>query len=214
MRFFTILSVLFLGAVMFSCEDKNESKPPVASFTISPSTGPFTQSFNFNASSSYDDDEATESLQVRWDFDGDGSFDTQYSTTKTAEYTYEGPDEYMVVLEVANSEGWTDTEEKQLIVFADSVPPMPSFYVEPDSSSVQTIFLFNSAASTDQYTPAGELRYRWDWEGDGTWDTPFITDTVFYHKYEEAGDYWVILEVKNSYSVTDTTGRIVYVYDL
>lgn len=214
MRFFTIILALFVLAGLSSCEENKESDPPVAAFSISPSSGPFTQEFSFNASSSSDSDEATESLQVRWDFDGDGAYDTQYTTTKTVEYTYEAADDYTVILQVLNSEGWTDTEEKMLVVFADSVAPEPSFYVEPDSSSVQTIFMFNAGASTDQYTPAGELTYRWDWEGDGSWDTPFITDSTFFHKYEESGVYRAILEVKNNITLTDTTGRTVYVYDL
>ena len=214
MRFFTILLVLLLIAGIYACDESTERKPPVAAFTISPSSGPFTQSFTYNASGSYDPEEASENLQVRWDFDGDGNYDTEFTTVKTAEYTYQDADEYIVILQVLNTDGWTDTEENLLVVYADSVAPVASFFVEPDSSSVQTIFLFNSGASTDQYTPIDQLQYRWDWEGDGIWDTPFITDSTFYHKYDESGIYRAILEVKNNITLTDTTGRIVHVYDL
>jgi len=214
MRLFTVLFVLFLSVILFSCEEQEENEPPVADFIISPATGPFTQSFNFNASSSYDPNEPSSNLQVRWDFDGDGSYDTDYSNTKTAEYTYEGAGDYTVVLQVLNSEGWTDNEEKTLIVYADSVPPVPSFIIEPDSSSVQTIFLFNSGGSTDQYTPAGELRFRWDFDGNGVWDiNEYITDSTVYYKYDVPGVYRAVLEVTNNVSVSDTTSRIVYVHE-
>jgi len=214
MRIFTVLLVLLLTIGLLSCEDKKESEPPVGVFTVTPTSGPFTQIFTFNATKSYDNTDDNDNLQVRWDFDGDGIFDTEYSSTKTIEHQYDEADDYTVILEVLNSEGWTDTEWKSLVVFADSIPPIASFYIEPDSSSTQTIFLFNAGTSTDQYTPVEELRFRWDWEGDGSWDTPYISDSTFYHKYDESGIFRAILEVKNNITLTDTTSRIVTVYDL
>ncbi len=214
MRIFTVFIAFILAIGLHSCKKPEESKSPIASFTMSPGTGPFTVTFLFDASSSYDENESSGSLQVRWDFDGNGIFDTEFTTAKTAEHKYTEADNYNVGLEVMNSDGWNGYEEIVLVVYADSLPPIPTFTVEPDSSSVATIFLFNAAGSSDPYTPQDQLKYRWDWQNDGSWDTPFMDDSTFYHKYELPGIYKVMLEVKNNYSVTDTTSRVVHVYDL
>ncbi len=214
MRIFTVLIVLILAIGLQSCEKKEDKKPPVAAFNISPSSGPFTSTFNFDGSSTTDENDPTTSLQVRWDFDGDGIFDTEFTTAKTAEHKYEAADTYTVGMEAMNSEGWTDYEGMSLVVYSDSVAPVPSFFIDPDSASVATIFFFNATASTDQYTPQDELQYRWDWENDGLWDTPFMPDSTFFHKYEIIGVYRVMLEVRNNITVTDTTSRLIHVHEL
>ncbi|MCD4772443.1 MAG: hypothetical protein K8R41_03555, partial [Bacteroidales bacterium] len=50
--------------------------PPTAIFTIDPSSGTTSTVFAFDASDSYDNEDPTSQLQVRWDFDGNGSWDT------------------------------------------------------------------------------------------------------------------------------------------
>jgi hypothetical protein len=44
--------------------------------------------FNFDASGVLDGEDPAASLQVRWDFDDDGAWDTVYSTTKAASWDY------------------------------------------------------------------------------------------------------------------------------
>ncbi len=214
MRNFTALLLLILLTGLFSCEKTAEESPPVAIFNIVPSTGPFTKIFTFNAHDTYDDYEPDEDLRIRWDWDGDGTFDTEYSLNRSYEHQYTEPDTYDVIMEVVNSKGWTDHEMKSLVVYADSVPPVASFFVTPDSSSVNTIFLFDASATSDQYTPLDQLQFRWDWNNDGVWDRPYTNDTSLYHKYDIPGEYRILMEVRNNISLTDTTSRKIYVYDL
>jgi PKD repeat protein len=214
MRYFTaILSTLIL-IVLFSCEKKEEEDDLFALFKVSPSTGSFNVTFTFDASASYDEAGPDDNLQVRWDWNGDDIFDTEYSTVKVVEHKFEHAGHYDVVLEVVNAEGWTDQELKTVIVFADSVPPSAAFTVLPDTGSVNTIFFFNASSTADPYDEIDELRFRWDWENDGTWDTPFIQDTSIYHKYEAPGNYQILLEVKNSVLRSDTAIRKIFVYDI
>ena len=214
MRTFKPLLILLFLAVIISCEKKADDEPPVPVFEILPATGPFTQVFTFNAQGTYDNSEPNENLLIRWDWESDGIFDTEYSLERSFEHQYPTADSYNVMMEVMNSKGWTSTEVKTLVVYADSVPPLASFVIEPDSASVNTIFYFNAAESSDQYTPVEDLEFRWDWQSDGIWDTPFTPDTGIHYKYDMSGVYQVMLEVKNKYSVTDTTSRVVHVYDL
>ncbi|MFC1555804.1 M6 family metalloprotease domain-containing protein [candidate division KSB1 bacterium] len=70
-----------------------------------------------------------------------------------------------------------------------------SFTVSPDSGTVNTTFHFDASGSTGD-----SLTYRWDFDSDGTWDSPAsgysALDTVSY-KYDSVGTYTIILEVKN-----------------
>ncbi len=65
---------------------------PTATFTVdkgmafAPTGSPVT--FNFDASGVWDGETAAGSLQVRWDWENDGVWDTSYSTTKTASHDY------------------------------------------------------------------------------------------------------------------------------
>ncbi len=62
---------------------------PTATFTIDRGSafGSSPVVFNFDASGVSDGEDST-ALQVRWDFDDDGVWDTGYSTTKTASHDY------------------------------------------------------------------------------------------------------------------------------
>jgi hypothetical protein len=67
--------------------------PPVAAFTVD-SGLKFVQPpgfpvlFNFNATGSWDGEDAAAALQVRWDWQDDGVWDTAWSTTKTVVKDY------------------------------------------------------------------------------------------------------------------------------
>lgn len=55
---------------------------------------------SLDASSSSDAEDPLEDLLVRWDFDGDNAYDTEWSTVKTAEHTYATSGEYTIKLQV------------------------------------------------------------------------------------------------------------------
>jgi len=83
--------------------------PPIATFAISPTTGDTTTLFTFDASGCTDNEDATSTLRVRWDFDDDGSWDTQWDTTKTQTHKFNTAGTHTVKLEVKDTEGLTDS---------------------------------------------------------------------------------------------------------
>jgi parallel beta-helix repeat protein len=95
---------------------------PVASFTIDIPAAPVGVTFSFDASSSSDSQDPAETLMVRWDWDGDGMWDTEYSCNKTAEQTYDEPGMYAVALEVIDSGGLTDIALRIVSVLGSSSP--------------------------------------------------------------------------------------------
>ena len=63
-----------------------------------------------------DEQNATSDLQVRWDWEGDGTYDTGYSSTKTSTHQFTTEGNYTVRLEVKDSEELTATTDKQIVV--------------------------------------------------------------------------------------------------
>lgn len=97
------------------------NETPQASFTVSPSSGDSSTVFQVDASASSDKEDAASELQVRWDWDADGSWDTEYSSTRTAEHQYTADGTKRILLEVKDTDGQTDTTSQQIIV--DSADP-------------------------------------------------------------------------------------------
>ena len=103
-----IITILF----NISCKKNStssENTAPIASFTIDPTSGITETTFTLDASGSTDNEDATSALQVRWDWENDGTFDTDYSTTKTATHQYGTIGIYKVMLEIKDSGGLTNT---------------------------------------------------------------------------------------------------------
>ena len=121
----------FTGFRIARSEDSgNSNTPPTASFNLSPSTGTTSTNFSFDASGCNDAEDSNSDLEVRWDFDGDDSWDTNYSTEKTATYKYSSTGSYTVKLEVKDSEGLTDTVEKSVSVTDGNIIPGEMVLVE------------------------------------------------------------------------------------
>ena len=214
MRHSAILIMLVLLMGILSCKKTDDQKGPVANFTVDPQQGPFTTIFLFDASETTNEGVEPETLKVRWDWNGDGIWDTDYSHNKLKNHKFDEAGNFNVVMEAMNSLGWTDTETFPIFVYPDSIPPIAIIKTNPDTSSVNTIFHFNAGSSWDVYDTITELRFRWDFEGDSIWDTPYMCDTCIYHKYTMPGSYRVILQVRNTTQLTDTTGKAIYVFDI
>jgi len=97
-------------------KDSTENEPPDASFNVSPGAGSILTSFLFDASSCSDMEDSLSQLQVRWDWENDGIWDTDYSTTKTKSHQYNLEGNYIIKLEVMDKDGLADTVTKQIFV--------------------------------------------------------------------------------------------------
>ncbi|MCA9733813.1 PKD domain-containing protein, partial [candidate division KSB1 bacterium] len=144
---------------------------PTASFTISPTSGTTATTFQFDASGSTDNEDSSSELQVRWDWENDGNWDTDYSTDKIASHQYGSDGTKTILLEVKDSGGLTKTATKQVTVSLDNTAPTASFTVSPTSGTTETAFAFDASGSSICEDDISSLQVRWDWENDGTWDT-------------------------------------------
>ncbi len=179
--------------------------PPMASFTLSPSTGDVTTVFAVDASSSWDLEDSITDLEVRWDWEDDGVWDTAWSTVKIAQHQYARPGKYTIYLEVRDTYGATDRTRKQVSV--ENTPPTASFDVLPTSGSITTVFHVDASSSWDLEDSITDLEVRWDWEDDGTWDTSWSAEKTASHQYASLGTHTICLEVRDTDALTNNATK-------
>ncbi len=79
--------------------------PPIARVSAIPSPGFAEEAIELNASSSSDARDVSTQLQVRWDFEGDGEWDTPWTSNLTTSHTYSAPGTHRVNTVVRNTAG-------------------------------------------------------------------------------------------------------------
>jgi len=109
--------------VLQSCGEKEPNNtPPVAVFTAGDNIGTIETIFTFDATGSYDLEDDKSELQIRWDWQDDGLWDTEFSTDKILEHGFGKEGFYIVKLEVMDTKGLRSdyseviTVEKYLLV--------------------------------------------------------------------------------------------------
>jgi len=118
--------VLAVLALTLSCGKDNPESPnvgPMASFTVNPATGTTVTVFQLDASGSSDDEDPISALQVRWDWENDGTWDTGWATTKTTSHQYSATGTKTIKLEVKDAEGAADDTTRTVTVT--DLPPTP-----------------------------------------------------------------------------------------
>jgi hypothetical protein len=92
---------------------------PVASFSATSTMGNSQTLFGLDASASSDLEDGLGVL-VRWDWDGDSTWDTDWTTAKTGTHQYASPGLYEVILEVKDSQGLIARTSQSVMVENDS----------------------------------------------------------------------------------------------
>ncbi|MFH0760953.1 MAG: FISUMP domain-containing protein [Bacteroidota bacterium] len=94
-----------------------------------------------------------------------------------------------------------------------SFQPIARFVINPDQGTCETDYQFDATGCMDPNTARSELEFRWDWNGDGTWDTPFSQEKVVIKRYLAPGQYSVILQVRNQDGFLSRISKIVSVLE-
>jgi len=183
--------------------------PPTADFTWELVSG---NEIRFDASTSHDPDGHI--VSYKWDFDNDGSWD--YTGTDPM-VVHDFPHRFAcrTVLMVVDDKGQTDTIVKT--PYLPSISPTASFTWEglfPEGARLLVKpkagdrIRFDATASTDA---DGEIvKYEWDWNSDGTWDTE-AKDPVTKHAFMKEGTQQVTLRVIDNDGLTDQTAQIIVI---
>ena len=81
----------------------------------------------------------------------------------------------------------------------DNSAPIAQFICAPPNGNVKTLFDLDATSTTDPDGLKYLLLYRWDYNGDGQWDTPFGPYQISSCQFLNPGTYNIRLEVKDTY---------------
>ncbi len=160
--------------------------PPHAAFTVSPSSGTVDTTFTADAGMSSDARDASASLEVRWDWEADGFWDTPWSTGKTGEHRYPQPGTYTIRLEVRDSAGFLDLASQDLVVRS---PITVALSATPSSGPAPLTVGFQSSISG----AVEPVAYSWEFGDGGTSSLPSPS-----HTYTKPGTYTANLYVRDA----------------
>lgn len=195
--------ILLVGVLAFvSCQKEEDNTIPIPALLVDPPEGTVSTTFTFDASQSYDDQDPASMLEVRWDWDADGRWDTEWTTEKVAEFNFASCCDHPVKMEIRDSEGWSNITRATVKVYSDSVAPVAFFIPQPRVAKVGQIIKLNASQSIEKSIGSKHLQFRWDLNEDGVWDTPYSTEAIKQHSYSTIGTKHVTLEVINSIGIT------------
>src|SRR5881296_2994178 len=131
------------------------------------------------------------------------------SGTQTSACTMSGAalGSYTVVVTGTNG---TLSRTASIAVTIAATGPTARFTFAPPYPRADNSVAFDASSSTDS-DPSATLQARWDWEGDGVWDTPYSSTLTIQHAFTTAGAYLVKLEILDSNGLMAGIGQWVAV---
>jgi PKD repeat protein len=163
------------------------SAPPTASLTASALAGNSPLLVQFDAGGS----SAGSGALVRYDYDfnADGIWDAYDSGPQVA-WTFASHGQYTVRLRVTDEQGGQDTAELSVAVNA---APVAALAATPDGAAPGGTITFSAAASSD--ADGTVVRYEWDADGNGTFETDGGADPQLQVLFPVAGEFSVGVRV-------------------
>ena len=167
---------------------------PVARFTRNVLTPNVGQTVRFDAGATTDD-AALDNDSYDWDFDDNGSYETQNS--RVVNRSFASPGNKVVTLRVTDSGGRTDTFATTLHV---NFPPVAALTFTPLTPYVNDLMSFTSLSDDPDGPLASE---QWDLDGDGLYDDAGGAATA--RRFPAAGLHTVRLRVVDVFGRVSTT---------
>ena len=126
-------------------------------------------------------------VRYRWDFEGDGTFDTSDPGTQDFTFTYNNPGVFHPVLEVMNNRGEIATASLTITVTAPG--PIAIAAATPTNGAAPLAVTFSGAGEKQ----GGEIvLHEWDFDGDGIFDfqMSLAGTTLFSDNFESGVGGW------------------------
>ncbi len=175
-----------------------DTTPPTAVLTITPDSGITSEtSFQFDPTASSDNLTSKNDLRVRYDYENDGTFDTGWEELQIKNYEFQiGGGDKTVKMQLTDGAWQVETTVNVFV----NTRPLAQFTAN-QTSYFPLIMHFDASASSD-YEDGHNLYYRWDFDGDGTWDTNWLPEDTISHEYSYDGTYTIKLSVQDMDQLT------------
>jgi len=176
------------------------NRAPTASLSATPLSGSAPLTVNFDATASSDPDGDT--LQYRFDYDGDGTAEDVQSSGN-ASHVYAAAGTFSAKVTVRDPDGLEDSATVSITVSGGTgnQPPQAQLSASPTSGEAPLEVSFDASSSTD---PDNNIeRYLFDFDGDGTVDLDTATATAS-HTYAASGTYNAKVTVRDAQGAEDS----------
>jgi PKD repeat protein len=189
-----------VGAGVCSAAAAPANKPPVASFTVSPSSPVAGQTVTFRSTST---DPEGGPLTQSWDLDGDGAYDDAFGPTASRAYS---AGDHTVGLRVQDRARLISTATRVITVRRPNRAPVASFVFSPRAPVAGQEVDFTSTAQD----PDGPIATQsWDLNGDGLFGDE--SGPTASRVFSAPGAYTVGLRVTDAQGASDVVQRSVNV---
>ncbi len=156
-------------------------------------------------------------FEYRWDFDGDGKFDTPFSHKNYVEHLYARPGNYKVCVQVKNEFTREDHQlvsNHKLLKIVNNQAPYGYFKIQklsrnPNQKGKKAkLFVGDIAQITpvvndpDNYKQSVKIRF--DIDGDGRWETDFTYNGGFQWQFVDSGDFTATMQIMDNNGIVKT----------
>jgi len=118
---------------------------------------------------------------------------------------------YKIHVRVYTEDGLFNTGEQEVVISWSNRKPTAKILRNMRFGNILSSFEFSAWESTDVENTPSELKIRWDFEGDGTWDTQFSFEKVVSRVYQNPGIYNLTLQVLDEGGLSDIASTKVHV---
>jgi len=174
----------------------------VASFAAAPDQVEPGAAVSFDASASRIP--GTGVTRYEWDLDGNGSYETDRGPEPTVSHVFPVRGNVPVGLRITGAPGTQATTTRAIPV---TQAPVASFTSTPAAPLSGETVSFDAAASHDVESDGTIVRYEWDLDGDGSFETDRGTQVTAQRSYVQPGTVQVRLRVTDDNGATTTVGQ-------
>ncbi len=177
-----------------------DTTPPIIALTVTPDSGITNETdFQLDPTGSSDNIASADEMHVRFDWENDGSYDTEWELLLALSYQYSvGGGDKTLKMQLMDGAGWQVDTTINIFV---NTRPHASFTIVMDNNNSK-LYHFNASTSSD-YEDGNNLEYRWDFDGDENWDTEWIAQDTISYMYADDGNYFVKLSVRDQHLLTN-----------
>jgi PKD repeat protein len=135
-------------------------------------------------------------VRYRWDFDGNGTFDTNDSVARDYSRTWSTPGTIQSTLQVTNN--FNDTATDTCIIQVGGNAPTATANASPSNGPIPLDVNFTCTGSDD----GSIVLYEWDFDGDCTFDFSSPSSGSTTHTYNTVGSFEAVCRVTDNDGLT------------